>query len=60
MDDKFDCIIIGGGIAGLSAALTLAKNNMKFLLIERGEFSGAKNVSGGVLWGSRLHDCSFK
>ena len=56
MDDKFDCIIIGGGIAGLSAALTLAKNNMKFLLIERGEFSGAKNVSGGVLWGSRLHD----
>jgi electron transfer flavoprotein-quinone oxidoreductase len=56
MDDKFDCIVIGGGIAGLSAALTLAKNNMKFLLIERGEFSGAKNVSGGVLWGSRLND----
>jgi electron transfer flavoprotein-quinone oxidoreductase len=56
MEDKFDCIIIGGGIAGLSAALTLARNNMKFLLIERGEFSGAKNVSGGVLWGSRLAD----
>ena len=56
MDDKFDCIVVGGGIAGLSAALTLAKNNMKFLLIERGEFSGAKNVSGGVLWGSRLAD----
>lgn len=56
MDDKFDCIVIGGGIAGLSAALTLARNNMKFLLIERGEFSGAKNVSGGVLWGTRLAD----
>ncbi len=56
MDDKFDCIVIGGGIAGLSAALTLARNNMKFLLIERGEFSGAKNVSGGVLWGTRLND----
>lgn len=54
MEDKFDCIVIGGGIAGLSAALTLAKNNMKFLLIERGEFSGAKNVSGGVLWGEGL------
>ncbi|MCH8496798.1 MAG: electron transfer flavoprotein, partial [Balneolales bacterium] len=40
----------------LSAALTLAKNNMKFLLVERGEFSGAKNVSGGVLWGTRLND----
>jgi electron transfer flavoprotein-quinone oxidoreductase len=56
MDDKFDCIIVGGGIAGLSAALTLARKNLKFLLIERGEFSGAKNVSGGVLWGTRLND----
>lgn len=55
MDDKFDCIIVGGGIAGLSAALTLAKANMRFLLIERGEFSGAKNVSGGVLWGTDLN-----
>ncbi|MCH8567860.1 MAG: FAD-dependent oxidoreductase [Balneolales bacterium] len=54
MEDKFDCIIIGGGIAGLSAAMTLARNNAKFLLIERGEFSGAKNVSGGVLWGEGL------
>lgn len=55
MDDKFDCIVIGGGVAGLSAAMTLAKNNMKFLLIERGEFAGSKNVSGGVLWGSDLN-----
>jgi len=54
-EDKFDCIIVGGGIAGLSAALTLAKANKKFLLIERGEFSGAKNVSGGVLWGTDLN-----
>lgn len=53
-DEKFDCIIVGGGIAGLSAALTLAKSNLKFLLIERGEYSGAKNVSGGVLWGGQL------
>ena len=55
-DEKFDCIVVGGGIAGLSAALTLARNNMKFLLIERGEYSGAKNVSGGVLWGTQLSD----
>ncbi len=55
MDEKFDCIVIGGGVAGLSAALTLARNNMKFLLIERGEFAGSKNVSGGVLWGSDLN-----
>lgn len=54
MDEKFDCIVIGGGVAGLAAAMTLARNNMKFLLIERGEFAGSKNVSGGVLWGSDL------
>lgn len=53
-EEKFDCIIVGGGIAGLAAAMELANNNMKFLLIERGEFAGAKNVSGGVLWGRDL------
>lgn len=54
MEEKFDCIIVGAGVAGLSAAMTLAKNNMKFLLIEKGEFPGSKNVSGGVLWGTDL------
>lgn len=54
MDEKFDCIIVGAGVAGLAAAMILARNNMKFLLIERGEFAGSKNVSGGVLWGSDL------
>jgi len=54
MDEKFDCIIVGAGIAGLAAAMILARNNMKFLLIEKGEFAGSKNVSGGVLWGSDL------
>ena len=54
MDEKFDCIIVGGGIAGLSAAMTLARADARFLLVERGEWSGAKNVSGGVLWGTDL------
>lgn len=55
MDEKFDCIIVGGGIAGLSAAIVLARADARFLLIERGEWSGSKNVSGGVLWGTDLH-----
>ncbi len=55
-DDAFDCIIVGGGIAGLSAAMTCARKGLKFLLVERGSFNGAKNVSGGVLWGTRLND----
>lgn len=55
MDDRFDCIVVGGGIAGLSAAMTLARADARFLLVERGEWSGAKNVSGGVLWGRDLN-----
>jgi len=55
MDDKFDCIIVGGGIAGLSAAMVLARADLRFLLIERGAFCGSKNVSGGVLWGIDLN-----
>ncbi len=54
MDDRFDCIIVGGGVAGLAAAMTLARAGARFLLVERGEWSGAKNVSGGVLWGRDL------
>lgn len=54
MDETFDCIVVGAGVAGLAAAMTLARNNMKFLLIEKGEFAGSKNVSGGVLWGHDL------
>ena len=29
-DERFDAIIIGGGIAGLSAAMTLARANASF------------------------------
>jgi len=34
--------------------MALARADARFLLIERGEWSGAKNVSGGVLWGRDL------
>lgn len=54
MDERFDCIVVGGGVAGLAAAMTLARAGARFLLVERGEWSGAKNVSGGVLWGRDL------
>jgi len=54
MEQPFDCIVVGGGIAGLSAAMILAQADARFLLVERGEFCGAKNVSGGVLWGADL------
>lgn len=39
---KFDCIVIGGGAAGLMAAYTSAKAGKKVLLIERNDRVGKK------------------
>ncbi len=48
--EKFEVIVVGGGLAGLSAAYTLAKAGIEVLLVERGDFSGSKNVTGGRLY----------
>jgi len=38
--NRFDVVIIGGGLAGLVAAAKLAKNKRKVLLVERGKLGG--------------------
>ena len=48
--EKFDVIVVGGGPAGLSAAISAAKAGMKTVVIERGDYPGTKNVMGGVLY----------
>lgn len=48
--DKFDVIIVGAGLAGLSAAYTLAQAGVEVVVIERGDYPGAKNVTGGRLY----------
>lgn len=53
-EDKFDAIIVGGGLAGLSAALVMAEADLEVLLIERGDYCGAKNMTGGRLYGHSL------
>ena len=54
MDEAFDVAIVGAGPAGLSAACRLAEKGVKTIVLERGEYSGAKNISGGVLYGHDL------
>lgn len=49
-DDKFDAIVVGGGVAGAVAALLLARAGLEVLLIERGSEVGAKNTSGGRIY----------
>jgi len=49
-DKDFDVIVVGGGLSGLAAAYTIAEAGLEVLLLERGDYSGAKNVTGGRLY----------
>ena len=55
-DDKFDSIVVGAGPAGVSAAITMARAGLNVALLERGEYAGAKNVQGAVLYSKMLQD----
>ena len=54
MQEAFDVAIVGAGPAGISAACILADAGVKTIVFERGEYPGAKNMSGGVMYGYNL------
>ena len=49
-DTDFDAIVVGAGLAGPVAALELARAGKSVLVVERGNFAGAKNMTGGRLY----------
>ena len=53
-EERFDAIIVGGGLAGSTAAYVLAQQGLEVLLIERGNYGGSKNVTGGRLYAHSL------
>ena len=53
-EEKFDAIIVGGGLAGSTAAYVLAQQGLEVLLIERGNYAGSKNMTGGRLYAHSL------
>ena len=50
MAEHFDAIVVGAGPAGNAAAYTMAKAGLSVLQLERGEYPGAKNVQGAILY----------
>ncbi len=53
MEERFDCIIVGAGPSGTTAALRLAREGLNVAVFERGK-PGAKNMFGGVLYSTIL------
>ena len=53
-EDVFDAIIVGAGMAGCVAAYVLAKAGADVLVIERGNYAGSKNMTGGRLYAHSL------
>ena len=49
-ENKTDVIVVGGGPAGISCAITIARAGKQVVLIERGKFAGSKNVFGGAIY----------
>lgn len=49
-------VVVGAGPAGTAAAYALAKAGLEVVLLERGDYPGAKNVMGGVLYRQMLDD----
>ena len=48
--EKVDVVVVGAGLAGLSTAYFLAAEGFEVLVVERGDFPGSKNTSGGRLY----------
>jgi electron transfer flavoprotein-quinone oxidoreductase len=48
--EHVDVAIVGAGLAGLSCAYRLAQAGLDVLVVERGDYAGSKNVTGGRLY----------
>ena len=49
-EDQFDAIVVGAGCAGAVAAYRLASAGFAVLVVERGNYAGAKNMTGGRIY----------
>lgn len=55
-ESDFEAIVVGAGCAGSVAAYELAKAGKSVLVVERGNFAGAKNMTGGRIYAHSLKE----
>lgn len=48
--EKVEVVVVGAGLAGLATAYVLAQAGVEVLVVERGDYPGSKNVTGGRLY----------
>jgi electron transfer flavoprotein-quinone oxidoreductase len=48
--EEVEFVIVGAGVAGLATAMVLAEAGAEVLVVERGDYPGSKNVTGGRLY----------
>ena len=51
-----DVIVVGAGPAGISAALEVAREGRKVVLLERSSYPGSKNMYGGAVYTKALKE----
>ena len=48
--EKVEFVVVGAGLSGLATAMVLAEAGAEVLVVERGDYPGSKNVTGGRLY----------
>jgi len=49
-EEKVEVVVVGAGLAGLTTAYVLAQAGVDTVVVERGDYPGAKNVTGGRIY----------
>lgn len=52
--DKVECVVVGAGPSGSACAIALARKGIETVLVERGQYAGAKNVASFILFADVL------
>lgn len=50
-EEKFDVIIVGGGLVGCFVVIVFVNVGFVVFVVERGDFCGVKNMIGGCFYG---------